>query len=259
MKAVTALIRFFYGYSVKAPGQTSAKEPMPYPSPTTLIGALAASIGRARGAPEVITLKKKPASFAASLLGRVAWAAPALLADTAIPFKSIIRQLTVPYQRGRPLEVTLRLAFSATTLGWMHYDGKALLTYIVTDDFAAEASRHAWGITSLGSKESLIEVLDVAAGDVSISNASTITTPYPIPSECVEEVKGELVPYIPPETSSYIRKGSPSLKYWYVPRGRGYGGHLTVHTPMIRGGCVALKIPVPGGEEHIVVPEGVVG
>jgi len=31
LKAVTALIRFFYGYSIKAPGQTSAKEPMPLP------------------------------------------------------------------------------------------------------------------------------------------------------------------------------------------------------------------------------------
>ncbi len=260
MKAVTALTRFFYGYSSKTPGQTSAKEPMPYPSPTTIIGALAASIGKARGAPEIIVINKKIASFAASLLDKVTWAAPAILSDTAIPFKTMVRQLTVPYQRSRRLEETLRLAFSATTLGWMHYDGEALLTYIVRDEYAGDVAKHAWGMTSLGSKESLLEVVDVVLGDITVEEPLTITTPYPVPVECVEEgaVEGELVPYIPPEASAFMRKGSPTLRYWYVPRGRGYGGRLRVSAAAIRKRCATLKIPVPGGAEHIIVPKEVI-
>lgn len=263
MKAVSARLRFFYGYSIKMPGQTSAKEPLPYPSPTTLVGALASAMGRAMNEPEVIRNGKSLSSYSLTLLGKIVWAAPALLQEKAIPFKTMTRLLTLPYQRKRALEQAIAMAFSVTTQAWMHYDGEAVATYITEDEFADEIAKYAWGIDSIGSKESLVDVLSVHTSElIPEGEGGSIKTPYPIPTECLSDIesveRGAISPYIPLTDAAYTqrpREETP-IKYWLVPRESAYGGYLEVGTESINDNCGVYRIDVGGDSLVIVLPRG---
>ncbi len=285
MKAITALTRFLYGFSIKYPGQTSAKEPMPYPSPTTLVGALAAAIGRSSKHPEIIVEGRATLSYAATLLDKVVWAVPALLDGNAIPFRTLTQTYTLVYQRSSRQSATSRVflgiakgrgneskdfvwPFSATVMGWMHYDGRAYLTYIAHDHAADEIAKAAWGIVSVGSKESLMEVEDVTVSDVSLAETGDpVTTPYPVPLKCVKLgergvddlldsgsiINARTAYYIPLTKEAYTRGASIRPRRWLVPYNEGYGGDLMISKSVIRKDECLIATIGPG-EETIVLP-----
>ncbi len=260
MKALTILIRFLEGYSIKYPGQSSAREPMIYPSPTTLIGALAAAEARTLGEPEVIHVDDRPCSYASRLLEKVRWAAPALMEAKATPYRALFKALSLPYLR--PQNRTLAMAFAATTLGRISYDGEAILLYIVGDKWAWDLAKYGWGITALGNKESLVEVIDVSLSPL---EAATLIHRifFPIPSHCVLKRPSSWVEteYVPPSSKAFSSDISSELSTWLVPYRAGmYGGWGRLAPDIINAKkCITVLFNTPKGKMAAVIPREHIG
>ena len=57
-----------WGFMIHVPFQTASPQPIPYPPPTTLVGALAAAYARWKDYPETLLFNGRPYSFAVRLL-----------------------------------------------------------------------------------------------------------------------------------------------------------------------------------------------
>ena len=255
-KALTVHTRFFDGYSISYPGHSCSREPMIYPSPTTLIGALAAARARRLKAPEILRSGRVVQSYAASLLDKVKWAAPAIL-GRAIPYRAMFKALTIPYMRRENRRI--ELAFTATTVGRVSYDGEAILLYILDAEDAEELAWDAWGITSVGSKESMVEVLGVKVSDVRVVKNSTVrrlATPFPIQYKCLSEkpMGGCEAEYIPPRPEAYTSRRRISLENWYVPCSDGaYGGYLEIGIEDLTPECTVTEFDSPIGRLYAMM------
>ena len=240
---------FFTGFSVIYPSQTSAPTPLPLPPPTTLVGALSASIARVRKEPETTFENGSLASRAVELLDVVKYATFGIKDGYAIPFQDLSRYLMAPYQH-RPHLHFSALAFgrvSATSLKF------SILYFVNTEDPSALA-RMAWGILALGNKESLVSIEDVKVLSVEVVNIDEGETIYYTPSKIATPLASCKATYMWPLTPEAYKARGAALEEWLIP----------IDPLSFVGGAMRVRrndkgIFVKVGEDLVLIPKRVLG
>ncbi|MEM3819563.1 MAG: type I-A CRISPR-associated protein Cas5a [Nitrososphaerota archaeon] len=109
------------------------------------------------------------------------------------------------------------------TVTYSEYDSPIKVVYVFDDEkltnyTVAELERAAWGITRLGSRESIVNVEDVKTSRVEISEMETVKTSFSYSLERVENVKGRhdvemVVDWRISEIGDYSRVGRIRVAY----------------------------------------------
>ncbi len=226
---------FSWGYILKPPYLALGGKSLPYPSPTTLVGALTYPYMRYRGdAREIIFIDRKPHSPAVNLLDKVKYAVMGYLKPSSIQVVDINKYASYGYLRGTYRE-RKEMWFSIMGVGKNYTPYKSVIAYLVKREHIEEIGKIAWGITRIGSKEGLVSVKKVTV----IREPETITrkrvkTIFPVPARLVKTPMDnyDKIKFwrLCRETYSTIKDPSEYMEDYYVPRHVGgvYGGEMTV-------------------------------
>lgn len=256
-KAILVELEFFSTFSINFPSQTASPSPLPIPMPSTLIGALAASYFRYYKGSEVIVKGKKLYSASVKLLWDkgVLYATGGYEYPSAITFQDLTRVIISPYQRRGELQ------FNAVGFGRTISRSTFIALYLVSDSSAEILGKVAWGITSIGNKESLVEVKDVNIEDIKPENImaeapNAVDTMFYVDADVVN-CNSILVSGWPLEDQVYTSRENRSVKQWCVPYDSGlYGGYMTVNP--IKGKADVIKIKRKDKYEAVVIPKGII-
>jgi len=266
LKLVVIKTKVFWGYSIKYPTQTAAQDSIPIPPPTTALGALAAAYAKYLKLPETLRAGGRIYSTAARLLldGVVKYATSALITPVAVKHSDVTRNIMLIYQRHKES----RYHFAAQAMSKVYapsVDNQLVLAYVVRDSQAELISKIAWGITTIGCKEGLVSVGEVAIYDIPATIAragTTVETHFITPSElascersCTEVELCELSP------ESYLAGRACSRKSYLVPlspRVRDiFGGSMQVK---VKADALLLELPLTRSiKSAILLPKEVAG
>lgn len=229
--------------------QSSAPAPLPLPPPTTLVGALSASLARIRHEPETAQRRNELASRAIELLDTVKYAAFGVREGTAIPFQDLSRFLMASYQHRSYLH------FGALAFGRVSAPIRFSILYFVNSKEYADLTKAAWGILAIGNKESLVSVDDVRVLPLRSTKLDEGETIYYVPSDIVSrEISSckriHMWPLVP---EAYMAKGA-KMEEWLAP--------LSSLGPI--GGKMRIRRNNKGifteiGDELVLVPKQVLG
>jgi len=166
MKAIVVKARLHWGFSVKKPVQSAAQEPLLYPPPSTLIGALARGYASLKGLGERLQVKGSLYSPTVRVLDKVYYATIAIH-DAAILHQDMNRNITGVYMR--PIHrKDPKNWFGVQAMGkTLSINGKCTILYILREP-DRDLALSAWSLLCLGSKESLVSVNDVDYVDTEV-------------------------------------------------------------------------------------------
>ncbi|MEJ5292440.1 MAG: type I-A CRISPR-associated protein Cas5a [Candidatus Methanosuratincola sp.] len=215
---------YHWGYWVRVPGTSKQQSAFPLPPPTTLVGALSFPLARDGALKEtstegrfagetLIDIKNKnlnPRSAAAVFQGAVLGAAISL-SDRAIMWEDINKYTTLHFQTTTKDKAEEKAAggrryldkykTGAIISGKVFYPkGKATLFYVIDEDAVARAihppwerrlEEACWGISRIGSKESIFSVSKVKFFDLSKTEREKVKTKLYFPAGAGEVDFGE--------------------------------------------------------------------
>jgi len=169
MKALVVKARLYWGYAVAAPGQSGARQALIAVPPSALVGALAypCAYGVEYGAVKKVAKEVEWAAMGILDAKNVVELLRAAVAD-------LERSLNVPYMQSGNREKR-NLWFSVQPMGKVYLPSATIL--VVYFGSVSKYEKCAWGITRIGSKESLVAVEDVAVYDVERVGYAEFTTP----------------------------------------------------------------------------------
>lgn len=226
---------FSWGYILKPPFLALGGRSVPYPPPTTLVGALAYPYIRSRNdSREVVFINKKPYSPAVMLLDKVRYAVMGYPRPSMIQVMDMNRYASYGYLRSDHKK-RRNMWFAIMGIGKNYIPYKSVIAYVVEDKWSTEISRTAWGITRIGSKEGLVSVTKVTVVDHprTLSNKA-VKTIFPVPASIVKKpVKGcEKIKLwrLDREAYSAVKDPGKYMEEYYVPYHSGgvYGGEMLV-------------------------------
>lgn len=237
MKSILLVdIVFSWGHMIRPPYQSGGGQALPYPPPTTLIGALAAPYLRLREPVEIIYHDKKAYSPAAKLLDIVSYAVMGYPKPCVTEIIDINKYYSYAYLRPK-YKKDERFWSAAIGTGKIYSPSNAVIAYIVEQEYGEELAKAAWGITRIGSKEGLVSVRNVklVKKPTVIEEQKTISTIFPTPLNIVEPrencriiyfwkiMREAYTSYMPKEYEEYLDK-------YVVPEftSRVYGGSMKV-------------------------------
>ncbi|MEM0495267.1 MAG: type I-A CRISPR-associated protein Cas5a [Thermofilum sp.] len=196
--AVKVAVEFHWGYSVKRPFFSASQPALAVPPPTALVGALARAAASLEGWPEAVEEGQgaKPArgsasrlySGAARVLDKVLWASLALTDERfvspligIVETRDIIRALIAPYQRRDNIYPGSALLFGVQPHGRVYAPSmRASILYLAK---GSEVARWAYALQSVGSKESIVSVVDVEVGEARVrEGGGSVETRYYFPA-----------------------------------------------------------------------------
>jgi CRISPR-associated protein Cas5a/b/c len=153
MEAVVVRGQFHWGFAIREPLQSALQSPLFLPPPGTLIGALARAV------------EKVESRHYGGLEDKIKWAAFGFdekipgLSLTSLAIVDINRHLKAPYSRTERRS-SPEYKFAAVPTGKVYAPAfKAILLYL--GEGISRLGQAAWGISRLGSKESLFAVSEV--------------------------------------------------------------------------------------------------
>ncbi|MEM3944088.1 MAG: type I-A CRISPR-associated protein Cas5a [Thermofilaceae archaeon] len=200
LTAVRVTVEFHWGYSVKRPFFSASQPALAVPPPTALIGALARAAASIEGWPEAVAESGQPTgsqrgstvhrlySGAVRVLDRVLWASLALTDERfvspmigIVETRDIIRALIAPYQRRDNIYPGSALLFGVQPHGRVYAPSmRAHVLYLAK---GSEAAAWAYAIQSIGSKESIVSVVDVEVGEARVrGGGGSVETRYYFPA-----------------------------------------------------------------------------
>ena len=170
MKALVVKARLYWGYAVAAPGQSGARQALIAVPPSALVGALAypCAYGVEHGA-----VKKVSEEVEWAAMGILDIDSVDMLLRSVLP--SVERLLNVPYMQ-RNNRKRRELWFSVHPVGKVYLPSASVIVAYFGEG-VERFEKCAWGITRIGSKESLVAVEDVAVYDVEQVGYAEFTTP----------------------------------------------------------------------------------
>jgi len=253
LKALLVKLRLHWGYSVKQPAFSASQPSFKLPPPTTLIGALAAAAAMSEGWPEAYLEGDSVYSSAARILKTVPWATlrmltmdPDLLAET----RDLTRVLIAPYVRRDNLYPGSPYIWAVQSHGKIYAPAAALeVLYIVRDGEADKLYKYAWGITRLGSKESIVSVNRVEALDASPAQLSEAETSYGFLRHAAASIEGPFTAYRLPSLSadwfklSTVRDVNTFMADFIIPKGSVKVRLSNRGAALIVGGLGAVIVP----------------
>lgn len=170
MKALVAVLRFHWGFSLRQPFASKATEPLPVPQPTTIVGALAAAHYHDKA--EYYVYGRRLYSRSLKLVSDfgIKWATSGWL-DLFTLSSTLIRYFSGPYQSRKtreedtPKSLIVSNLFAPINIGIAVAPGSRMFI-AVFGDRVDELKDDAYSIYRLGSKESLVAVEQVDVLDV---------------------------------------------------------------------------------------------
>lgn len=187
-----------------------------HPPPTSLIGALAYPLFSGERREVTLSEKGKPKSKAdelrSMLLGVAVSSREALMYGPLFKINRLYHGVVESAVTSLPITVT-----------YSDIDHPYRIAYIFDEERLAEYSRRdleraAWGITRIGSRESIVNVEDVKSAKLEISKANSVKTSFSYSLENVKSVRGKydvefVVDWRRNEISDYSRADKIRLAY----------------------------------------------
>jgi len=238
MEYLLARIRFSWGFAARLQPQSKMRMALKYPPPTTLLGALAYPFLRAKeGRIEVLRKGKKTIS-AADSLRKIVIEVAASLSEEPLIYGDYLR--VHRFYRGKVDKGVTALPVSLT---YSNGEGIADIVYVMKG-LNDNIERAAWGITRLGSRESVVSVESVHTGRVKVITGNETSTRFSFPLRDGLEVRGKgtviyAVDWKRTELGSYGRAGK--IPYFYPKE------NVTV-----RGELKWFELEVPWGKEVVI-------
>ncbi len=246
--------RLVWGFMIHVPFQTASPQPIPYPPPTTLVGALAAAYARWKGYPETLVVDSKPYSFTAKMLldKMVYYATAGYPIAGVVLHRDLMRVLSLPYLQQK----TPDYWFSAQAFGKAYTPTDLEIVYLVDSRYADELSKAAWGIDRIGSREGIVSIRTVELLDPCehIVYEDIVETPYYVPVRLAEPIRScEVYPMWKLDPLAYTNVSPDDyykiIEYYIVPVGLGvYGGKMIIR-PKANSSTINI------GSEKLVIPK----
>lgn len=239
---------FTWGHFIKPPYLSLGGASLPYPPPTTLIGALAYPYYKHKNLHgEILYIEGTPHSPAVELLNYIKYASIGYLEPTVSQIIDINKYYTFAYLR-EEYRKDESMWTSITGVGKTYVLSKAVALYLVKKEYAELLSKVAWGISRIGSKESLVAVTNVHLIKEPIAlNKTTIETIFPTPAVIVKNAdKADKIVFwkITPEAYSRTKENLHEiLEEYYIPKSiRGLYG-AAMHIEVDRDKTVVYETP----------------
>jgi len=214
--------RYHWGYWIRTPYTSKYQCSLLIPPPTTLIGALCCSLIRegvlryngTRFCGEVLVEKRRSGGkrlvSPSILLERALIAASAYLKGRGVSYDDVGKYVTVLYQARTRFEeeekevggrrYLMKYRSGAIQTGKIYYpSGEIVVLYVfdeekiknlVDGDPASALEEAGWRITRIGSKESIVSILDVKVVDTEFLDEDTVRTKYYFPTDAAKRVNG---------------------------------------------------------------------
>lgn len=212
LKALKVRGRFGWGYSIKSLEVSKDQTPLSIPPPTTLIGALANSffrvIGKETG--EVVTETIDRYEYIGSPVAKFSRyfkvAAITMEDSRGIPYKDINRYVTLHFHRtSKNRRYQPEYMMGAILNGRVYCPGcKFTVIYIfdiskLREEYGSGIDKYlliaGWEIDRIGSKESIVEILNSKLLDVRVINNTQVTTRYYFPYRSFEKIVSRASPH----------------------------------------------------------------
>ncbi|MCU7786886.1 type I-A CRISPR-associated protein Cas5a [Pyrobaculum sp. 3827-6] len=175
MEAIVVRGQFHWGFAIREPLQSALQSPLFLPPPGTLIGALARAV------------EKVESRRYGGLEDKIKWAAFGFdekipgLSLTSLAIVDINRHLKAPYSRKERRSLP-EYKFAAVPTGKVYVPAfKVVLLYL--GEGISRLGQAAWGISRLGSKESLFTVLEVQMCRVTERKDGELNTSLYVPKD----------------------------------------------------------------------------
>ncbi len=251
-------IVFSWGFMVHNPHASGPKHTLPYPPPSTLIGALANPYARSRRNTETIIVNGEYYSPASQLIPDIiSYSVLGYIDGYAVIHEDLVRSVIYPYIKPVHREKEENW-FAVYSIGKTFFEGKAVIAYIVNEKHAEELSKIAWGLHRIGSKEGIVTVTNVTViRKPEITDLRVIETIFPTPvdvAECLDLSRCEKVEFWKINKKLYgstgIHKPYEVFEEYYVPSiaARIYGGKQVLAP---RDNAIVLNTPY----SPIIVPK----
>ncbi len=247
-----------WGFMIHVPFQTASPQPIPYPPPTTLVGALAAAYARWKGYPETLLFNGRPYSFAVRLLldKMVYYVSAGYPYGGVVLYRDLMRVLALPYLQQK----TPDYWFSVQAFGKAYTPTILDIVYLVDRNYCDELASAAWGINRVGSREGMVSIKSVELYDPCkcIVEEDIVETPYYVPVRLVEPYRScEVYPMWKLDPLVYTNVSPKDYykitEYYVVPVGLGiYGGNM-----IVKPKDNALTVDIGG--EKLVLPRDLIG
>lgn len=246
---VLAELFFSWGYLIKPPYLSLGGHSLPYPPPTTLIGALAYPYFKYIGLnKEIEFINNKPHSSSVKLLEYVKYASMGYLNPMTTQIVDINKYYIFAYVRDDYRKDETRWT-SVIGVGKTYVLSKAVVAYLVEREYSELLSKIAWGISRIGSKESIVSVNKVylITEPSVLKQTSKFETVFPTPASIVKKCdRAEKVVFwkTTPEVYSKITQPLTNIyEEYFVPKPiEGiYGGKMVIEIDQER--AVAFQTP----------------
>lgn len=258
-------IVFSWGYIIRPPYVSGGGYSLPYPPPSTLIGALAASYLRLKKPIEIVVKGRKPYSPAVEVLNNIVYYAVLGFREESV---AQINDLTKHYIYAYLREEHKRnekFWSAALGLGKTYAPREAYIVYIVSSEYVDEIAKTAWGINRIGSKEGLVAVKEVEiVYEPEIVSKEVVKTIFPTPksiAECEENCTETSFWKLNNKayTSFYPKEPSELLETYLVPSRPGgvYGGEMIVRPKPSESSIIKLQLD--DFETYLVTPKNILG
>ncbi len=247
-KLLLVEIVFSWGYMVRPPFVSGGGSSLPYPPPTTLVGAIAYPYNKLFKPVEIEYTGGKAYSPATKLLEHISYATMAYLDIGAVETIDITRHYTYAYIRLEHKRHEERWA-AIVGVGKTYFPRRAVIAYIVDNGIADTLYKVSWCISRIGSKEGIVSVRKAMLLDIELdtSGKKVWKTIYPTPrsiADCQENCDTAYFWRLCREAYTSLAGLLPRqyMEPYLVPEEyRGvYGGYMRVR---VKGDACVVKTP----------------
>lgn len=256
VKVLRVVLELHWGYSVKHPLFSAAQPSFRFLPPTSLIGSLAFAVASREGWVEVLVDGSDLYSYTAKLMDDIPWVAYRFLNIDpvyVIETRDLVRTLVAMYVRKNHVYPGSPYLWAVQAHGKIYVPSILIeVLYVIRDGTADKLFKYAWGITRVGTKESLASVKSVELLSAEIEDSTTVSTAFSFARSLAEPVEGNyMVARLPiPDREWYrlsvIRDPSPFLDEHILPR--------TVVKAKVTERGATLRV---GGVGTMIIPKGV--
>ena len=257
MKEVKALVikgLHHWGFSIRVPLQSAAGKSYPVPPPSTIIGALA----KPYCINEVGYSTNNSLSCVVNFIRRkilakeLKWVTYGLIKGAAVPYSDLGRELRSPYRQSG--KRTIKESFGVAAFGKTYSPSSVFVIIAVLDDQANDEEwvKLGWQMTSLGSKESIVTIMNVSINNLEQSKGELRNVITYFPTSCVKSISGLqgienlelpiLNNYKLVNTIQALTQVMPYMDYFLVPKqSLIYGGGIKINESLIKCDSYGIK------------------
>ncbi len=172
MKFLLVRVRFNWGFAARFQPQSKMRMAFKYPPPTTLLGALAYPLIRLRSGRVELVAKGKKLTSATEQFKKYFEEVAVSMQDEPSVYGSYLRVNRI--YRG-----SVDFGVTALPSSFLYSNGEATADLVyVMKEVPEGLERAAWGISRIGSRESVVSVDSVYVGDASLKRGESAKTRF---------------------------------------------------------------------------------